>query len=166
MIEKIFPPLVLITTLVSHVNADETPATLPIQRLNVDLAVIIAQETLTACRKKGFNIAVTVIDRGGHEQALLRDTLAMPLTITVAKHKAYAAMNFNLPTSQLEDRFTTPFSPGKIDGLVLSAGGLPIAAGGTILGGVGVSGAPSGVIDEECAQAGIDAIIIDLEMAM
>ncbi|HEY9148817.1 MAG TPA: heme-binding protein, partial [Gammaproteobacteria bacterium] len=53
----------------------------------------------------------------------------------------------------------------KIDGLVVSAGGLPITAGGTILGGVGVSGAPSGETDEKCAQAGIDAVSADLEMS-
>ncbi|MGB5405433.1 MAG: heme-binding protein, partial [Thiogranum sp.] len=29
---------------------------------------------------------------------------------------------------------------------------------------VGVSGAPSGKTDEECAQAGIDEVIDDLEM--
>jgi uncharacterized protein GlcG (DUF336 family) len=31
---------------------------------------------------------------------------------------------------------------------------------------VGVSGAPSGETDEECAQAGLDAVMDDLEMAM
>ncbi|WP_455198760.1 heme-binding protein [Kaarinaea lacus] len=39
-------------------------------------------------------------------------------------------------------------------------------AGGNILGGIGVSGAPSGEIDEKCAQAGVNAIIDELEMAM
>ena len=84
----------------------------------------------------------------------------------VKKHKAYAAMNFNTATSELEGRFTSPFSPGKIDGIVLSAGGVPIAAGGTILGGIGVSGAPSGRLDEACARAGLETIADDLEMAM
>ena len=96
---------------------------------------------------------------------LLRDTLAMPLTNTIAEQKAYAALNFNSATSEMVDRFTSPFSPGKVEGIILSAGGLPIAAGGSIIGGIGVSGAPSGEVDEECAQAGIDAIMDDLEMA-
>ncbi len=97
---------------------------------------------------------------------VLRDTLAMPLTIDVAQQKAYAAMNFNSPTSLLENRFTSPFSPGKIEGIILSAGGLPIAAGGTIIGGIGVSGAPSGKTDEECASAGLEAITAELEMSL
>jgi uncharacterized protein GlcG (DUF336 family) len=41
-----------------------------------------------------------------------------------------------------------------------------IEVGGALLGGVGVSGAPAGETDEECAQAGVDAVQDDLEMAM
>jgi uncharacterized protein GlcG (DUF336 family) len=52
----------------------------------------------------------------------------------------------------------------KIDGILIAAGGLPITgAGSSIIGGVGVSGAPSGETDEKCAQAGIDAIKFELE---
>ena len=47
----------------------------------------------------------------------------------------------------------------------MSAGGLPIQVGGALVGAVGVSGAPSGITDEECAQAGIDAVLDDLEMS-
>ncbi|WP_320416286.1 heme-binding protein [Candidatus Reidiella endopervernicosa] len=67
-------------------------------------------------------------------------------------------------TSSMENRFTTPFAVAKVDGLVMSAGGVPIQAGGIVYGAVGVSGAPSGVTDEMCAQAGVDAIKDDLEM--
>lgn len=146
--------------------AEEAPVVIPIQRLSMDMALKAAQASIDACRKKGLNIAVTVVDRGGHEQVTLRDTLTVPITVTVSKQKAYAAMNFNAPTSRLENRFTSPFSPGKVDGIVLSAGALPIEAGGTIIGGIGVSGAPSGQTDEECAAAGVDAIRTELEMAL
>jgi uncharacterized protein GlcG (DUF336 family) len=78
--------------------------------------------------------------------------------------KAFTAANFNAATSALTSRADTPI--GRIDGLVMSAGGLPIQAGGQLLGAVGVSGAPSGKTDEECAQAGMDTIIDDLEMEM
>lgn len=147
------------------VQADD-PAVLPVQRLNMNLAVKAAQATIEACRKEGLSVAVTIVDRGGASQVLLRDTLAMPITEPISKQKAFAAMNFNSPTSQLEGRFTSPFSPPKIDGLITSAGGLPITAGSTIVGGIGVSGAPSGETDEACAKAGLDAINTDLEMAM
>lgn len=143
----------------------EDPPIVPIKRLSMEMALQIAKGAIEQCRKEGVQVAVTVVDRGGHAQAVLRDVLAMDLTLTISKQKAYTAMSFNSATSALEKRFTSPFSVGKIDGLVMSAGGLPINAGGTILGGVGVSGAPSGETDEKCAKAGIDAVLADLEMA-
>ncbi len=146
--------------------AEEAPVTVPIQRLSLDMAAKAAMAAIEACRQKGMNITVALVDRGGRQQVVMRDTLAMPLTVDVAQQKAYAAMNFNTPTSQLESRFTSPFSPGKVDGIILSAGGVPIAAGGTIIGGIGVSGAPSGKTDEECASAGLEAITADLEMSL
>jgi uncharacterized protein GlcG (DUF336 family) len=147
-------------------QAADQPATLPIPRLTVDLATKAAQATIEACRKEGVNIAVTIIDRGGHPQVVLRDTLAMDLTLPISQKKAYTAMSFNSATSQLTDRFSGSYSVPKIDSLVISAGGIPINAGGSILGGIGVSGAPSGETDEKCAKAGLDAIQADLEMGM
>jgi len=138
--------------------------TVNIKRITMDTALSIAQAAIKQCRKEGVQIAVTVVDRGGHPQVVLRDVLAMDITIPISKQKAHTAMAFNTPLSQMEDRFTKPFQVAKLDGLIVSAGGLPINIGGTILGGVGVSGAPSGVTDEKCAKAGIDAVRGDLEM--
>jgi uncharacterized protein GlcG (DUF336 family) len=143
----------------------EDPPIVSIKRLSMEMALKIAQGAIEQCRKEGVQVGVTVVDRGGHPQVVLRDVLAMDLTLTISKQKAYTAMSFNSATSALENRFKTPFAVGKIDGLVMSAGGLPINAAGTILGGVGVSGAPSGETDEKCAKAGIDSVIADLEMA-
>lgn len=146
-------------------HAEDDSPIISIKRLNMETALQIAQAAIAQCRKEGVQIGVTVIDRGGHPQVVLRDVLAMDLTLTISKQKAYSAMSFNSPTSALEKRFTTMYAVPKIDGLVMSAGGLPITAGGTILGGVGVSGAPSGETDEKCAKAGIEAVSADLEMA-
>lgn len=143
----------------------EEPVIVPIKRLSMEMAQQIAQAAVEACREEGVQVAATVIDRGGHPQAVLRDVLAMDLTLTISRQKAYTALSFNSPTSALEGRFEGTYAVPKIDGLVISAGGLPITAGGTILGGVGVSGAPSGETDEKCAQAGIDAVSADLEMS-
>lgn len=143
----------------------EAPVTLPIKRLTMDYALKMAHAAIDACRKQGMNVAVTVVDRGGHPQVVLRDTLAMDLTLTISRQKAYTAMSFNSPTSQLEGRFKGAYQVPKVKGLVVSAGGLPITAAGSILGGIGVSGSPSGEVDEKCAKAGLDAISTDLEMS-
>jgi len=138
--------------------------TVSIKRLKMDTALRIAQAAIKQCRKEGVQIAVTVVDRGGHAQAVLRDTLAMDITLPISKQKAHTAMSFNAPLSQLEDRFTKPFQVAKLDGLIVGAGGIPINIGGNIMGGIGVSGAPSGKTDEKCAVAGLEAVREDLEL--
>jgi len=138
--------------------------TVNIKRLSMETALRIAQAAIQACRKEGVQVGVTVVDRGGHAQVVLRDVLAMDLTLRISQQKAYTAMAFNAPTSSLEGRFKTEGTIAKINGIVFSAGGVPIQAGGMILGGVGVSGAPSGLTDEKCASAGVKAVTADLEM--
>jgi uncharacterized protein GlcG (DUF336 family) len=46
---------------------------------------------------------------------------------------------------------------------VTIGGGLIVEAGGSIVGGVGVSGAPGGEADERCAKAGVKAVEAKLE---
>lgn len=147
----------------SSLLADEA-MTISIKRLKLETALRIGQAAIAQCRKEGVQIAVTIVDRGGHAQVVLRDVLAMDITLEISKQKAHTAMAFNVPLSQLEDRFTKPFQVAKLDGLIVGAGGIPINIGGSILGGIGVSGAPSGITDEKCAQAGLDAVRDDIEM--
>lgn len=141
------------------------PVMIQIKRLSMDTALTIAKTAIDACREQGVQVAVTVVDRGGHPQVVLRDVLAMDLALEVSYRKAYTAMTFTNNTSALEQRFTGPFSVGKMDKVLLSAGGVPIQVGGETIGGIGVSGAPSGETDENCAQAGVDSVEMDLEMA-
>ena len=147
------------------VRADEQPLMVNIKRLSMESALRIAQAAIKECRKQGVQVAVTVIDRGGNIQVVLRDVLAPDVTLKISYQKAYTAMAFNSSTSSLKSRFSYPFSVPKVQGLLVADGGVPITVGGTILGGVGVSGAPSGTIDEKCAKAGFDAVSGDLELA-
>ncbi|MES9833307.1 MAG: heme-binding protein [Candidatus Thiodiazotropha sp. DIVDIV] len=141
---------------------DEVSPTVNLKRLSMEAANQIALGAIEACRKQGIQIGVTVVDRNGIVQVTMRDTIAAQITLPISRSKAFTAANFNAATSAMKDRANTPI--GRIDGLVMSAGGLPIQAGGQLLGGVGVSGAPAGETDEACAQAGIDLVIDDLEM--
>jgi uncharacterized protein GlcG (DUF336 family) len=144
-------------------NADDA-LTVAVKRLSLDAAIKVAQGAVAACREKGIQIGVTVVDRDGTVQVKLRDTIAAPITVEISEQKAVTAVNFNAATSQLASRADTPI--GRIDGLVMSAGGVPVEVGGSLLGAVGVSGAPSGETDEECAAAGIAVVIDDLQLGM
>ncbi|MGA7800757.1 MAG: heme-binding protein [Gammaproteobacteria bacterium] len=164
------PALVLMAAVVSGPASAQSehstgqPLLISVKRMSLETALRVAQAALKECRHEGLQVGVTVVDRSGQPQVVLRDVLAPVLTLTVSRQKAYTAVSFNSPTSALESRFTTPNSVGKVPGLVFSAGGVPIEAGGMLLGAVGVSGAPQGTTDEKCARAGVDAVKADLEM--
>jgi len=145
--------------------AAEVPVIVKIPRLTVEASGKIAHAAMEACRKEGIQIGVTVVDRSGDPMVVLRDTLAPRITIEISRQKANTAVNFNAATSSMENRFTQPFSVGKVDGLVFSAGGIPIEAAGNIIGAVGISGAATGEQDEACARAGVQAIQFELETA-
>lgn len=159
---SVWSVVVSVSTIAAPVSAQ--PLTVNIKRLSLDTAMRIGKAAIDKCRAEGVQISVTVVDRGGHEQVVLRDVLAMPISTPISKKKAYTAMTFNSPTSQLEDRFKGAYSVPKVDELIIASGGIPINIGGNIMGGIGVSGAPSGKTDEICAQAGFAAVSDDLEM--
>ncbi|HWR77744.1 MAG TPA: heme-binding protein [Thiobacillus sp.] len=145
--------------------AAEAPVIIKIPRLTVEASEKLARAAMAACRKDGIQIGVTVVDRSGDAMVVLRDTLAPRVTLEISRQKAFTAVNFNAATSTMADRFTQPFSVGKVEGLVFSAGGVPIEAAGNIIGAVGISGAATGEQDEACARAGIQAIQFELETA-
>jgi uncharacterized protein GlcG (DUF336 family) len=157
--------MTLITAAVMPAMAAEIPVVVKIPRLTLEAAGKIAHGAIDACRKQGIQIGVTVVDRSGDPMVFLRDTMAPRITIEVSKQKAFTAVNFNAPLSTMEDRFTKPFAVGKVDGLIFSAGGIPIEAAGNIVGAVGVSGAATGEQDEACAREGIKSIQFELESA-
>lgn len=153
--------LTLMTVGGGAAQAADQPLTVNIQRLSMESALKAAQAAITACRAKGIQVGVTVVDRGGHPQVVLRDVLAPDLTLKISKMKAYTAVSFTSPTSALAERGKSAL--GTVPGLFMGAGGVPIEAGGKVYGAIGVSGAPSGVTDEECASAGAKAIEAELD---
>ena len=50
-----------------------------------------------------------------------------------------------------------------VEQALMIGGGVPVQAAGSLVGAVGVSGAPGGQLDDECARAGIEAIADSLE---
>ena len=156
--------LMVVSTPAFTATGTPQPLTVNIKRLSLDTAMRIGKAAIDKCRKEGVQITVTVVDRGGAVQIVMRDTLAMDISVPISKKKAYTAMEFNMPTSVLESRFTGAYNVPKLEELLVSTGGIPINIGGTIMGGIGVSGAPAGETDEACAVAGLAAVQEDLEM--
>lgn len=132
--------------------------------LTPDTAVKLAQAALKSCRDQGYQVAVSVVDRGGNVQALIRDRFAGPHTPDTATAKAWTAVSFRANTTALATTTENGSQSGvrHIPGALMLGGGVIVEADGAIVGGVGVSGAPGGDLDEACAMVGIDAITGDL----
>jgi uncharacterized protein GlcG (DUF336 family) len=160
----LFALMISLSVVGSALASEDEVGMVSTKRLTLPTAIRIARAAIAECTGRGIQIGVTVVDREGIVQVTLRDTIAAPITAPISERKAFTAANFNAATSALEDRANSAI--GRAEGLLMAAGGLPIEVGGSLVGAVGVSGAPSGVTDEECAQAGVDAVLDDLEMAM
>jgi uncharacterized protein GlcG (DUF336 family) len=148
-------------TLAAALPARAEDAIVTYKSIAPDVAFDLARATLNKCRKDGYQVAVAVLDRFGQPLVVLRDRFAPAAAIRIARGKAWTAVTFT--------RDTGDFVKGIKDG-TLSAGlanqpnvtplvgGLVIQAGGSLLGAVGVAGAPGGDKDEACAKAGLDSV--------
>lgn len=138
----------------------EAPAdALDVKQISMELAMDVARESVLACRAKGYNVAAVVVDRSGSVQAVLRDTLASRFTIQIAEEKANAVILSSVNSSDFRtNRADIKDEMNEVDGIMVLDGGLKIEAAGSLLGAVGVSGAPGGDLDAECAQAALDKV--------
>lgn len=156
--------VVLVIASICPLRAEEGLVTY--KSLTPELALDLARAALSSCRASGYQVAVTVVDRFGVPQVMLRDRFAGPHAPPTASGKAWTAASFKTSTAELN----AISQPGMMQsgirdlpGVVIVGGGLMVEAGGSLVAAVGVSGAPGGEADEACARAGIDAIRDRLE---
>jgi len=126
-----------------------------------------AQAALARCQKDGYTVAVAVVDRGGQPLAVLRDNLAGAHTTQTAMNKAATAVSFRTETTELavvSQAGKAQSGVRQLPNVVAIGGGLMIRAKGSLVGGIGVSGAPGGDADDVCAKVGIAAISDAIEL--
>lgn len=153
-----------LSIVVADVSAQS--GTFETKSLTPETALLAARAALDHCRKAGYQVAVAVVDRSGTTQVLIRDRLAGAHTIEAAQNKAWTAASFRLSTTALgkETVVDKPMSGIRNIGRVLAVGGgQVIQAGGYAFGAIGVSGAPGGDADDNCAEKGIAAIADAIE---
>lgn len=132
--------------------------------LTLDHALTIARETLAEGKRRGFApLCCVVLDRGGHQLALLRDENASIYRPEIATGKAAGCLGMGFGGRELKRRaetmpaFFTGVQAAFPKGMLPVPGGVLIrAADGALLGAVGVTGDTSDN-DELCALAGIAA---------
>ncbi len=158
---KIILPLMLF--LVADLMAADV---ITVKKLMPDLALEMVQTAVNACRSDGYQVTAVVVDRDGAAMALLRDVHASRFTIQIARDKANAVILSGIASGAFRDsRRDIQQEMNHVDGVLVLQGGLPIRASGSLLGAIGVSGAPGGEKDELCAQKAIDSVEERLEFA-
>ena len=152
---------VLIGLLLACAPAHAQDALVAYKTMSLETALDLARAALADCRQRGYQVAVAVVDRFGVTQVVLRDRFAGPHTPATASGKAWTAVSFRTNTSDLV-ALTQPGMPQAgvrgLPGAVVLGGGIVVQAGGSLVGAIGVSGAPGGDADDACAKAGIAAI--------
>lgn len=147
-------------------SAQAQSGTYTVRILTPETAAKATRAALEDCRKRGYQVAVAVVDRSGVAQALMRDRFAGPHTVQTAISKGYTAVSFRTDTlefAKMTQAGSASSGVRSIPNVVALGGGVMIQAGGTTVGAIGVSGAPTGEADEACARAGIAAIKDELE---
>ena len=137
------------------------------QKLSAALANELVGESVANCAQKGYKVVAVVVDLDGVRQALLRGDGAPIHSMGNAYYKAYTIASLGLSrkeetTKAIADRMAknppsnVPQTP--LPNVTYAQGAIAIMAGGNTIGGLGVSGAPGGQFDEECARAAMAKI--------
>jgi glc operon protein GlcG len=122
--------------------------------LNLEAAREIAAAAEAEARKNGWNVSIAILDDGGHLLHYLRMDEAPLGSVNVSQAKARSALLFKRPTKV----FSETVAGGRVNMLALPGaipveGGVPLLAGGKVVGSIGVSGVTSEQ-DGEVAAAG------------
>jgi uncharacterized protein GlcG (DUF336 family) len=122
--------------------------------VSVRMALTIAQTALEQC---GVRVSVAVVDRAGRLRVFLQGDGASPHNLELARRKAYTALTFGRTSGEWAQRTETALQGQRmLTDVIPLQGGAPIKMGDETIGGVGLSGAPMGGVQEEaCAKAGI-----------
>lgn len=148
--------VVIFVLFVTMASAQDRPSYGP--EITLVSAKKIAAAALAEAQKNNFNVAVAIVDNHGFLVYYERMDDTQSASPLIAIEKARSAAMFRRTTRVMEDTVNkgrTAFL--GIPGATPITGGLPILAGGKIIGGIGVSGVTSDQ-DEQVAKAGLEGL--------
>lgn len=127
------------------------------------LALEAAQAAMAACKAKGHNVGVSVVDETGGLRVVLGADGALAADANGSRRAALLSAAQKTSGAELIERAKTDKALAAEIGAnrdwLLRDGALPIANGGKIFGAIAVEGHPhDGPLEIACAQAGIDRI--------
>lgn len=152
----------------SQINPlDAVPEKIPFdvpygEPISLEHANAVIAAAVAEARKRDWKLNVAVVDAGGNLVAFQRMDGAQLASIPISQHKARTAALFRRETKVFENAVQ---SNGQtyvttLDGVIASRGGLPLIAGGKLVGAIGCSGG-TGSQDEVACKSGVAALKAD-----
>ena len=156
-----------VTLAIAMAGTAQAQGVLTVQKLSAALANELVGESVAQCARNGYKVVAIVVDLDGLRQAVLRGDGAPIHSMDNAYYKAYTIASLGLSrkeetTKQIADRMaknpptTVPQTP--LPNITYAQGAIAIIVNGNTIGGLGVSGAPGGNFDEDCARAALGKI--------
>ncbi|MBB2206298.1 heme-binding protein [Gluconacetobacter takamatsuzukensis] len=143
------------------------PAVITTQKLSWEIADQLAAAAVRICAARGWSVTAAVVDPSGHEQAVIKGDTVPLQSLSVSYRKAYTAYAYGMT---FDKDTTSALIAAKVTGppngalntipqvLFVPGGVLLRRADRSVLGGLGVSGAPGGELDEACAVAAVKEV--------
>lgn len=156
---KITQLIVAVSSCTGAVIASASSNIVTTEKLSWRLASQLAADAVGICASRGYSVTATVVDTTGHQQAVVKGDTVPLQSLSVSYRKAYTAYSYG----QAFDKASTgdlirsghggpaDAALNTIPEVLFVPGGVTIRSGKTVLGGLGVSGAPGGEKDEMCA---------------
>ncbi len=158
---KMLTVIALAAGMIPLATSAEEDAFVTFKSLKPEIALRLAIAAMENCRETGSQVGVAVVDRFGVLQVFVRDRYAGVHTIETATRKVWTAVSFRADTLTLDEVIqpgTTAYGIRFISKALPLAGGVLVESAGLVVAGIGVSGAPDPVIDDDCARVDIEAI--------
>lgn len=154
---------ILVLTLSTQLIAEDV---MTVKTIGLELARDLASESVTVCRKMGYQVSAVVVDRNGNLRAALRDDRASRFTLQIAEEKANAVILSGTDSGTFrQNRGDIRPELNHMNGIIIMQGGVQITASGSRIGALGISGAPGGEKDEICALQAIENLEERLQFA-
>ncbi|MBE7219942.1 MAG: heme-binding protein [Caulobacteraceae bacterium] len=134
------------------------------QKLSWEAAEALAAEAVRTCAAEGYSVTAAVVDPSGHQQVVIKGDTVPLQSLSVSYRKAYTAFSYgqafgkNSISELLAAKLGGPDNGAlnTVPEVLFIPGGVTLRkANGTVIGGLGVSGAPGGDKDEACAAAAV-----------
>ncbi|TMI07445.1 MAG: heme-binding protein [Betaproteobacteria bacterium] len=146
--------LVALTLCASVAQAQSTAP----KELSALLASQAAAEALTSCEKLGHKVCARYPNEQPKRKQRMKETAKG--NVKAIGFDAFTIFKKDLQSELVAQLAANPAAAAltSVPGILLLPGAVLIKSGDEVIGSIGVGGAPSGLVDEGCAKAGVERI--------